>query len=161
MTIENGTVRLGELDESNFLDACSLSVSDEQRAFVSSPVGIIARGYVYRGCGARVFTVLLDERIVGLALVREFTDEPIGYDLQQFMIDKSFQNRGVGSAALALLLDELRREGRYDHVEVCVKEKDAAALHVYRRAGFKDSGYIDPECSDCINLIHRFDKDTE
>lgn len=150
-----GTVRLGGIDENNFFEACALSVREEQKAFVAPPVGIVARGYVYRDCGARVFTVLLDEKVVGLALVREFTDEPLGYDLQQFLIDKEYQNMGCGTAALGLILGVLRDEGKYPCVEVCVKKADAAALHVYEKAGFADSGYTDPDCPDSLNLILR------
>ena len=147
---------LGEITEENWLDAAALSVKDEQKVFVAPSVGILARGYVYRGCGGRIFTVELDGRLIGLALVREFTDEPLGYDLQQFMIDAEHQNKGFGSEALTLILDRLREEGKYPCVEICVKEADTAALHVYEKAGFTDSGYVDPDCPDCINLIYRF-----
>ena len=94
-----------------------------------------------------------DRTVVGMALVREFTDEPLGYDLQQFMIDRRYQGRGYGTRALELILDELRREGRYDHVEVCVKKDDAVAIRLYRRAGFRDSGYFDEDVPDAVNLI--------
>ncbi len=154
--INAGTVRLGGIDEGNFFEACALSLREEQKGFVAPPVGIVARGYVYRDCGARVFTILLDEKVVGLALVREFTDEPLGYDLQQLLVGEEYQNIGCGSAALGLILDILRRERKYPCVEVCVKKDDAAALHVYEKAGFTDSGYIDPDCPDSVNLILRF-----
>lgn len=148
-------LRLGEITEENWLEAAGISVAEEQKGFVAPPVGILARGYVYRGCGAHVFTILLDEKIIGLAMVREFTDEPLGYDLQQFMIDAKSQNKGYGSAALALILDRLRADGKYPCVEVCVKKADAAAIRVYEKAGFTDSGYVDPDCPDCLNLIFR------
>jgi diamine N-acetyltransferase len=146
-------IRLGEITEDNWLEAAKLTVSEAQKAFVAPSVGIIARGYVYRDCGGRVLTVLNGDEVVGLALIREFTDEPLGYDLQQFMIGEAHQNKGCGSAALALVLDMLRAEGKYPTVEVCVKKADAAALHVYEKAGFRDSGYVDPDCPDCVNLI--------
>ena len=148
-------LRLGEITEENWLDAAALTVKDEQKGFVAPAAGIIARGYVYRGCGGHVLTVELDGKLIGLALVREFTDEPLGYDLQQFMIDAGYQNKGYGSEALALILDLLRAEGKYPCVEVCVKKADAAALRVYEKAGFTDSGYVDPDCPDSINLICR------
>lgn len=151
-----GAVRLGEITEENWLAAASLSVAGEQAGFVAPAVGILARGYVYRGCGARVWTVERDGALVGLALVREFTEEPLGYDLQQLMIDRRFQRQGCGTAALRLILERLRAEGRYGAVEVCVKRDNAAALRLYRNAGFADSGYADPAAPDCVNLIYRF-----
>ena len=146
-------IRLTEITEDNWLEAAGLSVSDEQKKYVAPAVGIIARGYVYRDCNAKVFVIEDGDTAVGLALVREFTDEPLGYDLQQFMIDERFQGRGFGSAALKLILDELKKEGHYDHVEVCVKRDDAVAIGLYEKHGFVDSGYIDEDALDSLNLI--------
>jgi diamine N-acetyltransferase len=120
---------------------------------VAPAIGIIARGYVYRDCNPKVFLIEDDGKAVGLALVREFTEEPLGYDLQQFMIDERFQGRGFGSAALKLVLDELKKEGHYDHVEVCVKKDDAAAIGLYEKHGFADSGYFDEDAPDSLNMI--------
>ena len=146
-------IKLKEITEDNWIDAASLSVADEQKAFVAPAIGILARGYVYRDCNARVYAIENDETMVGIALVREFSEEPLGYDLQQFMIGKQFQHRGYGSAALGLILDELRKEAHYDHVEVCVKKADNAAVRLYEKHGFVDSGYIDDNIPDSLNLI--------
>ena len=146
-------VRLGTIAEENWLEAASLSVAEEQKNFVAPAVGILARGYVYRDHNARVWTIECGGQPVGLALVREFTEEPLGYDLQQLMIDRRFQGQGIGTAALRLILERLREEAHYGTVEVCVKQNDTVALHLYRKAGFADSGYVDPDAPDCVNLI--------
>ena len=146
-------INLKGITEDNWIKAASLSVTDDQKEFVAPAIGILARGYVYRDCNARVYAIENDETIVGIVLVREFTDEPPGYDLQQFMIGKQFQGRGYGSAALGLILDELRKEAHYDHVEVCVKKEDKTAIRLYRKHGFIDSGYIDENVPDSLNLI--------
>lgn len=146
-------LRLTKVTEDNWMDVASLSVKDGQESFVAPAVGIIARGYVYRDCNARVFAIENDGTIVGAALVREFKDEPLGYDLQQFMIDQHYQGRGYGSQALQLILDELRKEGRYDHVEVCVKKDDEEAIRLYEKHGFVDSGFFDEDAPDSINMI--------
>ncbi len=146
-------IKLADITEDNWMDVASLSVKDQQKGYVASAVGILARGYVYRGCNGRVYAIENDGVIVGAALVREFTDEPLGYDLQEFMIDGRFQGRGYGSAALSLILEELRREGHFDHVEVCVKKTDAEAIRLYEKHGFADSGYIDEDVPDALNMI--------
>ena len=150
------TLKLTEITEENWLEAASLSVKESQRGFLAPAVGILARGYVYRNCNGRVYAFEYDGVIVGLALVREFTDEPLGYDLQQFMIDQRYQSKGFGSQALLLVLDELRKENHYDHVEVCVKKADAEAIRLYEKHGFADSGYVDEDAPDSINMICRF-----
>ena len=148
-------IRLTEVTEDNWLEAAGLSVKDSQKNYVASVTGILARGYVYRDCNARIYVIEKDGTIVGVSLVREFTDEPLGYDLQQFMIDQRYQGKGYGSEALGLILNELRKEGHYDHVEVCVKKDDSAAIRLYEKSGFVDSGYIDEDAPDSLNMICR------
>ena len=148
-------VKLTEVTEENWSEVASLNVKDEQKEYLAPLIGILARGYVYRNCNAKVFVIENDGVIVGVALVREFTDEPLGYDLQQFMIDERYQGKGYGSAALALTLNALRREAHYDHVEVCVKKKDVEAIRLYEQHGFTDSGYIDESVPDSLNMICR------
>ena len=149
-------IRLVEVTEENWIQIASLSVAEEQKRFLAPAIGILARGYVYRDCNAKVFGIADDVQMVGVALVREFTEEPVGYDLQQFMIDARFQGKGYGTEALQLILDKLKEEGKYHTVEVCVKEQAKAALKVYEKAGFVDSGYVDSDLPDCVNLVYRF-----
>ena len=149
-------IRLVEINEENWMDYAALTVREDQRGFLDTAVGILARGYVYRACRARVIGIADGETAVGLALVKDLDEEPACYDLQQFLIDRKWQGRGFGTAALRLILAELEEERKYGCVEVCVKETDAAALHVYEKLGFTDTGWIDPEAPGCRNLICRF-----
>ena len=149
-------LELVDVDERNWLDIRGLSVGDGQEGFLDSALGIIARGYVYRDSRARVIGIAEYGTIVGVALVKDLDEEPACYDLQQFMIDGRFQGRGLGTRALGMILSELEREGKYGCVEVCVKKDDAAALRVYGNAGFIDTGYVDDEAPDCLNLMYRF-----
>ena len=151
-------IRLAEITEENWLNAASLQVADDQKEYLAPALGILARGYVYRDCNARVFVIMDDNSIVGLALVRDFTEEPLGYDLQQFMIDKRYQDRGYGTQALRLILDVLSKEERFSQVEVCVKKADSKAIHMYEKCGFTDSGYIDEDVPDSVNLICSLEK---
>ena len=149
-------IRLVEITEENWTDFAALSVDDSQKQYLASNIGIIARGYVYRSCRARVIGITCGGAAAGLALVRDLDEEPACYDLQQFMVDRHFQGKGIGSRALKLILDELQQEHKYDCVEVCVKKDDAQALHVYGKAGFADTGYTDPDAPDSLNLVYRF-----
>ncbi len=149
-------IKLTTVTEDNWGEVASLSVKDSQKDYLAPAIGILARGYVYRNCNPRIFVIENDEIIVGVALVREFDEEPLGYDLQQFMIDQRYQGKGYGSQALELILKELKKEHHYDHVEVCVKKTDEVAINLYKKYGFVDSGYIDKDAPDSINLICKF-----
>ena len=149
-------LKLIEVNEQNWLDIRNLSVSESQTSFLDSAVGILARGYVYRQNRARVIGIADDDTIVGVVLVKDLDEEPACYDLQQFMIGRQYQGNGFGTEALRLILSELEKERKYDCVEVCVKRDDTAALHVYEKAGFVDTGYIDEDAPDCLNLMAHF-----
>lgn len=150
-------LRLTDIDEENWLEARNLAVSEDQRGFLDSALGILARGYVYRASRARVFGLAEGAKLVGLALVKDMDEEPSCYDLQQFMIDRRYQGRGFGAEGLRLILAELALERKYGSVEVCVKRTDAAALRLYEKLGFVDTGYIDEEIPDCLNLMFSFE----
>ena len=149
-------IRLIDINETNFFAARALSLREDQRRFLDSPLGILARGYVYRAQRARVLAVADEGTVVGLLLVKDMDEEPACYDLQQFMIDSRFQGRGYGTEALGLILDVLRRERKYGCVEVCVHGEDASALRVYEKLGFADTGYVDEDVPDCLNLMYHF-----
>ena len=147
-------VELIEINEDNWQDFARLRVKEEQRGFLDSALGILARGYAYRASRARVLGIAEGGQSVGLALMKDLEEEPACYDLQQFMIDGQWQGRGFGTRALRMLLAELSEERKFPCVEVCVKRENAAALHLFQKAGFMDTGYIDPDAPDCLNLMY-------
>jgi RimJ/RimL family protein N-acetyltransferase len=149
-------IQLQPITESNWQEAARLSVSKEQATFLDTPTGILARGYVYRDSGARVFAITNDNTVIGLALVRSLDEAPACYDLQQFMIDLRYQKLGHGAQALGLIVGMLRNEAAYDCIEVCVHKQNAAALRLFENAGFADTGYIDDAVPDCLNLMYYF-----
>ena len=149
-------VRLEEINEKNWLEVRRLAVKEEQRRFLDTPIGIIARGYLYRDCNSRVWAIRDGDAPVGLCLVRDLDEEPACYDLQQFMVDARHQGRGVGAAALKEVIRRLRAEGKYPCVEVCVHRDDIPALRMYEKAGFEDTGYVDEGAPECVNLRLRF-----
>ncbi len=153
---EKNLIRLVEINEENWEEAVRLSVAEDQKGYLDTSAGILARGYAYRAVRARVIGISDGEKLVGLALVKDMDEEPACYDLQQFMIDRRYQGRGFGTGALRLILAGLAEERKYPCAEVCVNKNDAAALRVYEKAGFTDTGYIDPDLPDCLNLMYFF-----
>lgn len=147
-------ITLQPIDETNLMKALSLRVASEQQEFVATPVGILARAYAYRCQRAVCWGIYKGHNLVGLALLCDLSEEPACYHLMELMIDQGAQGKGYGSAALGLVLGHCRREGKFSRVEVCVKKNDAAAIHVYEKAGFQDSGYIDPATPDSLILSY-------
>ena len=143
-------ITLQPITETNFLTAAALSVSPDQGRYIAPAPIILARAYAYRRHRASAWGVYDGCRMVGLALMEDLDEEPACYHLSELLIDEKEQGKGYGQAALALLLTQCRREGKYRRVEVCVKRKDTAAIHVYEKAGFRDTGYTDPDTPDSL-----------
>lgn len=145
-------ISLKEINEDNWLEAGELRVSESQRKYVASPINILTRGYLFRNGNEQVLGIYKGKIIIGLVLVRDQNEEPVCYDLQQFLIGERFQNKGFGTKALKQVLDILRDQHKYDCVEVCVDKSDTAAIHVYRKIGFMDAGYVSEDLPDFLNL---------
>jgi len=61
------------------------------------------------------------------------------YWLWRFMIDKSSQGKGYGSAALEEVIDYFRSHGA-DHILLSTKESNKAALSLYHKYRFAETG---------------------
>ena len=60
-------IHLVDVNEDNWIDIMKLSVEEKQQKYLDRPIGIIARGYIYRQCNARVFGIANDSQMVGVA----------------------------------------------------------------------------------------------
>jgi len=153
-------ISLRTIEEDNWLDIARIEHAPDQGNFISDALEILARAYVYRADRALALAVYAGEKAVGVLLVRDLDEEPACYDLQELLIDQHHQNKGYGQAALHLLLQELKAEGKYPRVDLCVERKDLAAIHVYQKVGFVDTGYIDPGAPTSINMSYSLSSDS-
>ena len=154
----NGNITLEGVTEANLNAVLALDIAPEQKKYVPSPAGILARAWAHRNDNADVHVICLDCRTVGLILVYDLTDEPACYFLMEMMIDIRYQNRGIARKALSLLISELSRAPRFPMIELAVDRANAAAIHAYEKAGFRDSGYTDPQLPQYVNMIYVFDE---
>jgi diamine N-acetyltransferase len=112
-----------------------LRVSESQRRFVSDEFQLLARAYAYRAQRSRAFLICDDEMPVGMGLYHDLPEWEC-YDFSQLFIDERYQGRGCGKAATQLVLNELRRDGRYRKVILCYIEGNDAARNLYEQFGF-------------------------
>lgn len=145
-------ITLQAIDEHNVMEAFALDHKPEQRGVVADPAEILAFAYAHRRQRAVCWGIYEARRMVGLALLHDLEEEPACYHLMELLVNGPDQGKGYGSAALRLILAHCRREGKFPRVEVCVKQRNAAAIHVYEKAGFRDTGYIDPDTPDSLIL---------
>ena len=139
------TVTLRKIDEDNFLDAFHLQLAEGQDRFVSHPIRSLAQAYVYyRQCTP--FGIYDGDTMVGYVMVIYDYDVP-EYDIWHMMIDASRQGLGYGRAALQAVLDYIRTKpfGDSNRVALTCNRENAAALKLYRAAGFLPTGNSDDD----------------
>ena len=94
---------------------------------------------------ARPFAIYADEKLIGFCMFAfdpEEEDPDDRYWLWRFMIDKSEQGKGYGQAALAEIIKYFRDNGA-DQLWLSTEPENECGVHVYHKAGFKETGDID------------------
>ena len=94
---------------------------------------------------ARPFGIYADEKLVGFcmfAFAPKVKDPDDRYWLWRFMIDKNEQGKGYGQAALAEIIRYFKDHGA-DRLFLSTEPENERGLHIYRKAGFKETGIID------------------
>ena len=136
-------ISLRRIDESNFMDAFQLELSEGQNKFVSHPVHSLAQAYVYyHQCTP--FGIYARDTMVGYVMViYDCTTEE--YNLWHLMIDRNHQGLGYGTQAVQCCLDYIRQKpfGSGRTVLLTCHEKNVAAIALYKRLGFQETGNRD------------------
>lgn len=138
-------VSIRPINEDNFIDAFNLKLGKGQERFVSHPIRSLAQAYVYRD-QCQPFGIYDDEHMAGYVMVIYDYDIP-EYDIWHMMIDETQQGRGLGRAALAQVLEYIRKKpfGDSDRVALTCNRDNAGALHLYRVFGFEPTGVEDED----------------
>ncbi len=96
---------------------------------------------IYRSPGRQRFFVAYDGsgRMIGVAWVKEEVDT-VNYDVYAYLYDlevrREFRRMGVGRALLDRVIEYCRRNG-YRRLGLRVELRNAPALRLYSRAGFR------------------------
>lgn len=151
-------LKLIEVNEQNWLDIANLTINEKRKSVFDDTIGIFGGGYVHRTHRARVIGIVNDDMLAGVALVKDKNEGGACCDLIKFMIDRRYQGKGIATEALRMILRKLEEEWNYDCVKVCVKKDDIAMLRFYEMAGFIDTGCMDEETKENLNLMYHYSK---
>ncbi|EHR63873.1 GNAT family N-acetyltransferase [Saccharomonospora cyanea] len=128
------TVSLLPVTRDNVRAVCELRLAEGQEHLVAPAAYTVAEGNYEPD--AVLHAIHLDDVVVGVLLVEVETGVPY---LVRFMVDASYQGRGVGRQAVELLVEELRGQG-WVSVETTFVPGDGSAEGFWRRCGFRDTG---------------------
>ncbi len=134
-------VELREITKDNLNEVLSLSISENQKAFVSSTACSLAQAYVYFKT-AFPFAVYADNAVVGFIMMGYYEDRK-QYTLWKFLIDKNYQDKGYGREALKQGIAYLKDNFGAQEIYTGVAVGNEKAKHLYRSVGFEETGRIE------------------
>jgi len=145
-----------------------LKVDDTQKNFVATNSDSLADAYVAQNQDphpATTFAIYYGEEPVGFSMTARFVGKdsesakarPQGntsceytkdnspcYFFWRFMIDKKYQGKGYGKAALAQILDYLKTkpQGDAEYVYTSIEPANEVARKLYKSFGFEEDGNV-------------------
>ncbi|MCL2372582.1 MAG: GNAT family N-acetyltransferase [Defluviitaleaceae bacterium] len=134
-------VKLKAITEENYEDCLALKVSDNQSNFVASNAYSLAQAWVFYNT-AYPFAIYAGDVMVGFVMMSYFKPKGV-YDIWRFMIDKRFQGKGYGKAALALAIKYLKEEHNAGEISLSFEPNNSIAEKLYASAGFQRTGEVD------------------
>ena len=126
-------IRLEEIDAGNW--RIPLRVSKAQEQYVADSTTILARAYAYRDAGSQALFIYADETPIGMAMYHDEASMD-AYIFSEIFVDERFQGRGYGRAAVKLVLDRMKEDGKHSKVLLCYIEGNDAARKLYEGFGF-------------------------
>ncbi|MBR5502696.1 MAG: GNAT family N-acetyltransferase [Oscillospiraceae bacterium] len=136
-------LELRPIDSTNKKAAELLEVAENQKQYIASNKASLetAAKEEYRSI-ARPFAIYADGKMVGFTMFAfelDSDDPQDRYWLWRFMIDKAYQTKGCGSAALETVIAYFKHHGA-DHILLSTKPANTAALSLYRKYRFVETG---------------------
>ncbi len=140
-------IKLEPINDNNRDAVLALSVREDQPFVAPNDVSLQQADETNAECPgvARPFAIYADDKLVGFCMFSfapEEEDPEDRYWLWRFMIDKSEQGKGYGQAALAEIIKYFRDNGA-DMLFLSTEPENECGVHVYHKAGFKETGDID------------------
>ena len=126
-------IHLVDIDPGNW--RLNLKVAESQKHYVSDSYAMLARAYAYREQRSRAFVIYNGEIPVGMGMYHDCPDLD-AFDLSQIFIDERYQGKGYGKATTKLVLNEMKKDGKYRKVVLCYIERNDAAKKLYEGFGF-------------------------
>ncbi len=147
--MSTGIIKLKPINENNRDAVLALSVREDQPFVASNAVSLrqADEANAEQPGVARPFAIYADERLVGFCMFAfdpEEEDEDDRYWLWRFMIDQKEQGKGYGQAALQEIIKYFKENGA-DRLFLSTEPENELGLHVYRKAGFRETGIIDDD----------------
>ena len=150
-------IHLQSINSKNIWEIVALEVNEEQQPFVATNTESILEAYcaVTAGDAALPYGIYDGDTPVGFLMIGfgcyDWENPPKiargNYSLWRFMIDKRYQGRGYGKAAMSAVLEMIRNFpcGPAEYCFLSYEPENTAARSLYHSFGFIENGEMDGE----------------
>ena len=133
------TITLRDIDRENFMPCVRLEVREDQQGFVAPNVFSIAQSKVEPGFTTQA--VYDGDVLVGFVMYGYDESEGCHY-VGRLMIDRHYQGKGYGRAAMEEVIARLRAEPGCRQIALSVNPANESAQALYRSLGFEKTGEL-------------------
>lgn len=123
------------ISKKNWEDAIQLKVKEEQKYFMASNLYSVAEVQFLDQFQA--YGIYDGDQMFGFAMYGIDPDDN-NYWIYRLMVDQAWQGRGIGAAAVKLIIEEIRRKNidQIPYIMIGYHPENEGARKTYRKAGF-------------------------
>lgn len=135
--IQSAFVRLAPVASDNYEAVCDLKLHQTQEIYLASNLWSLVEAAYEPGCFPRA--IYQQEQLVGFIMWVQETPQRVS--IWRLMVDRQFQQQGIGRAALKLALAEIRQMAGVLQIEICYVPTNPVAKDFYASLGFVETGW--------------------
>lgn len=131
-------VKIAELNAENWYECCFLEVADDQVSHIEPNAVSIAQSKFEPSL--KPYAILFEDKTVGFLMFNSIKEELDGYWIYRIMIDKNYQQKGIGKVATQLMIEEMKTLLDAKVIVVGYHPENKGAHQLYEGLGFIDKG---------------------
>lgn len=141
-------VSLRPVSKHNYEDICDLDVHQEQQDYVAANMWSLVEKMFNPSYQPRA----IYNKSTPVGFIMWVPEKPSKASIWRFMIDKNYQNVGIGRRALQIAIDEIKQSGEFKQIEICYHPDNPVAKTFYSSFGFQETG-MDEDVEDMLAII--------
>lgn len=139
-----------KIQADNWRTFTSLKVAENQKHFIEpNEISMLESFYDTKHNWTCIGLYQLEQPVGFMMIGAENKKEQYLW-LDRFMIDQHFQGSGLGKVLIQLAIDYIFTHYDVKEIVISIKPENYNAKRFYQKAGFKDTGLIDPEFDEDI-----------
>lgn len=136
--MNNNLVEIVELNAENWYECCTLEVSEEQAGHIEPNAVSIAQSKFEPTL--KPYAIQFEGKTVGFLMFNTVEEELGGYWIYRIMLDKNYQQKGIGKIATQLMIEEMSTLPNVKRIVVGYHPENLGAHQLYKSMGFVDNG---------------------